>query len=126
MTLARIQCVVLELHDRLFLERDYVRSGFSAVAAHLEVLWGITGFFEVAWGRFEAGHRGRIFDETLSDLDRDDAAGSVDQLVAVYRSHVPDISLLPDAQRLLNQTSCAWRAVITTALLSANGPRRPP
>ena len=53
--------VVFDLDDTLYLERDYVRSGFRAVDAWLASR-GILGFFGEAWANFENGLRGKAFD----------------------------------------------------------------
>src|SRR5690606_41459193 len=45
--------------DTLYLERDYVRSGFHAVGEHLRRTHGVDGFSRRAWELFESGHRGR-------------------------------------------------------------------
>jgi len=85
---------VFDLDDTLYLERDFVRSGFHAV----EKSTGIPGFFETAWGLFEQGERGDVFDQALSLLK---VPGDVAGMVAVYRAHRPSIALAPDARRLL-------------------------
>lgn len=85
---------VFDLDDTLYLERDFVRSGFQAVGKST----GIPGFFEAAWGLFEQGERGDVFDQALSLLE---VPGDVVGMVAVYRAHRPSIALAPDARRLL-------------------------
>ncbi len=107
-------CLVLDLDDTLYLERDYVRSGFRAVDAWLADSRGIEGFFDEAWSLFEAGVRGRIFNETLDSLGLAWDDRLIETLVAVYREHEPDIALLPDARRFLEQTaSIPFRALLT-------------
>jgi putative hydrolase of the HAD superfamily len=92
-----IQCVVFDLDDTLYLERDYVRSGFCAVGRHLEEMQGLQGFASVAWQEFEAGRRGDIFDRVLSGLGHSPDRDLVREMVGVYRNHVPTIVLEPDA-----------------------------
>jgi len=53
---------VLDIDDTLYLERDYVRSGFCAVGRWLAEHQNVEDFFERAWALFEAGARGNIFD----------------------------------------------------------------
>ena len=62
MTGSPIRCVVFDLDDTLYLERDYVRSGFFAVGRYLEERHDLQGFESAAWQEFEAGRRGDIFD----------------------------------------------------------------
>jgi len=59
-----VDVVVFDLDDTLYLERDYVRSGFRAVDAWLASR-GILGFFGEAWANFENGLRGKAFDRAL-------------------------------------------------------------
>lgn len=90
-------CVVFDLDDTLYLERDYVRSGFRAVQeAH-----GIAGFADVAWSFFSRGLRGKIFNQTLSELGLASTEHVVQELVHSYRVHEPRIELLPDAAKWL-------------------------
>lgn len=95
--------VVFDVDDTLYLERDYVRSGFSAVDCHLGTAYGVTGFFDAAWQLFKAGHRGRIFNEALEGLHVPPEAVPVRELVEVYRAHDPDIRLLPDSATLVRR-----------------------
>ena len=49
------QAAIFDLDDTLYLERDYVRSGYRAVGEHLRAM-GRTGTFERwLWARFERG-----------------------------------------------------------------------
>jgi putative hydrolase of the HAD superfamily len=95
---AALGCVVFDLDDTLFLERDYVRSGFEAVARALEHERGPTAFFDRAWAAFESGARGRIFDEALQSCGIAPTRTLVDSLVDTYRSHRPSLGLLTDAE----------------------------
>jgi putative hydrolase of the HAD superfamily len=90
------------MDDTLFLERDYVRSGFAAVDAVVAKEHGLKGFSECAWRLFCAGVRGRIFNEALKEMGGELHSASVPDLVAVYRSHSPSIELTSDSFRFLN------------------------
>ena len=61
---APIRCVVLDIDDTLYLERDYVRSGFEAVGQAL----GEQEFGPTAWRVFLEGGRGDTFNQTFSRL----------------------------------------------------------
>ena len=93
--------IVLDMDDTLFLERDYVASGFAAVDSVVARVHGLTGFSECAWRLFSAGVRGRIFDEALREMGVELHSTSVGELVAVYRSHLPSIELAGDSRRFL-------------------------
>jgi len=90
--------VVFDIDDTLYLERDYVRSGFTAVeraAAGLP-----PDFASLAWELFESGRRGDIFDAALEH--HADATARIPELVEIYRSHLPTIRPLPDAATALD------------------------
>ena len=103
-----IQGVVFDIDDTLYLERDYVRSGFLYVARHVAAT--VEEAREIAdwlWRAFERGVRGDTFDQLLAA--RPDLAARVTaiDLIAAYRSHVPTISLLPGMQEVLDDLSAA-------------------
>lgn len=95
----KVRCVVLDLDDTLYLERDYVRSGFRACSRIFDDPVVRTAFFEQAWSAFQTGRRGDIFDYTLGLLSQ--PLGLVPELVAAYRQHTPCIQLLDDARNFL-------------------------
>lgn len=94
---------VFDVDDTLFLERDYVASGFAALDPYVADTFGVCGFRDAAWRRFLAGGRGRIFDDTLAELGAAVAAADIAELVVRYRRHQPCISLLPDAARAVRR-----------------------
>lgn len=111
--------VVLDLDDTLYLERDFVRSGFAAVSLWLEAERGIIGFADHAWLLFEGGRRGDIFNVTLERLGVAAGQALIDQLVTIYREHEPKIALQPDAARFLaaRPGDCAL-AILTDGFLT--------
>ncbi|HET6775384.1 MAG TPA: glycosyltransferase, partial [Acidimicrobiales bacterium] len=97
--------VVLDIDDTLYLERDYVRSGFDAVGAWARAELGVDDLGERAWAAFEAGVRRTIFDEALAGCGIEVTNGVVPRLVEVYRAHSPTIDMLPDARAWLDALS---------------------
>lgn len=95
------EVVVFDIDDTLYLERDYVRSGFNAVGAWAEENLGIHGFAKLAWAAFEDGTRGTIFDTALIGCGLEPTPELTGRLVGVYRGHDPAIALLPEAARCL-------------------------
>jgi putative hydrolase of the HAD superfamily len=85
----------------LFLERDYVRSGFSAVGTWAAARFGVEGFADRAYRYFLAGRRGDIFDAVLDELGCKAQGSEIQQMLNVYRQHEPVISLLEDAAEFL-------------------------
>jgi putative hydrolase of the HAD superfamily len=98
---AKKPCLVFDLDDTLFLECDYVRSGFAVVGEWAQRNLGIAGFSNRAWACFKAGHRGRIFDIVLKQIGCDPAPHIIQAMVSVYRTHRPQITILPDAAECL-------------------------
>ena len=98
----RQPCVVFDLDDTLFLEREYVRSGFEAVGDWVSQNLGLPDFTDRAWSVFESGLRGCIFDEALLASGRNPTPLLIEQMVTVYRTHWPRISVLPDAAGCLS------------------------
>jgi len=90
-------CVAFDLDDTLFLERDYVRSGFEAVGRWARVNVGIGDFAERAREAFERGERGAIFDRVLEARGIAPERALILRMLAVYRTHLPRISLCADA-----------------------------
>src|SRR5687767_11724875 len=97
-----VRCVVFDIDDTLYLERDYVKSGFLAVDAFLRGR-GLEGFFERAWEAFRGGLRRTIFDETLAAMGQPAQPELVAEMIQAYRSHVPNLTLLPDAAECVNR-----------------------
>lgn len=99
--------IVLDMDDTLYLERDYVRSGFDAIGARLvEDGLDAGAVSTFLWARFESGARGNHFDELLAAHasvlpGRRSKSELIAELVATYREHTPDIALLPGVEALL-------------------------
>jgi putative hydrolase of the HAD superfamily len=93
----QLQCVVFDLDDTLYLERDYVHSGFHAVDRWCAEALGLSGVGELAQEYFEAGRRGDIFNMVLEQLSVKNINETVKAMVDVYREHTPTICLESDA-----------------------------
>ncbi len=117
-----IKLIAFDLDDTLFLEREFVRSGFSAVANYLSGLGLVTAeeFLDTSWRLFEEGARGNIFNQAFNLLQCDFPSNRIPELVAVYRQHKPDIQPFAAAMRLL--AALRSRSIIT-ALIS-DGPEK--
>jgi putative hydrolase of the HAD superfamily len=109
---SKVRCVVFDVDDTLYLERDYVRSGFRWVGEWTRDNLGIDDFAEVAWHVFEEGTRGSTFDVVLRRRGIEPTSELVGRLVDLYRTHEPDIELLPDARECLNRL--AGRLAVAT------------
>jgi len=87
-----IRGVIFDLDDTLYSEKEYVRSGYRAVADYL----GDTSYADELWGYFERGLP--AIDELLNRIDRiEDKA----EVLNVYRYHKPDIHLYDGVVELI-------------------------
>lgn len=89
--------VVFDLDDTLYLERDYVRSGFNAVTTVVASAYKID-IGERLWGAYEGGSHDAIGD-VCAEFGL--PASLKTELLQVYRFHSPTIALCPGAQSLL-------------------------
>ena len=113
--MAESRAVIFDMDDTLYLERDYVRSGFRAVASSSP---NPDGIYQQLWSWFEAGVRGDTFNRILAEEPEWAADVTVADLVAVYRNHSPSIRMLPEAAKLVDELR---RARISTGVLT-DGP----
>ena len=97
--------VVFDLDDTLYLERDYVRSGFRAVAEDAVAGTSVSPdeASKFLWDGFLAGVRGSSFNDLLTEYPDIAARRTIPDLVRVYREHPPTIDFLPGAEALLQE-----------------------
>lgn len=95
-----LDLIVMDMDDTVYLERDYVKSGFQAVDRWIRERVGVDGFLEFAWSQFEQGARGDIFDRALKQMTLSDAF-DIQELVERYRQHTPEIWLTEDSVNFL-------------------------
>lgn len=112
-----VDAIVLDIDDTLYLERDYVRSGFEAVGRWAQRDLGIVDFSARAWAAFEAGVRNTIFDDVLTECGVNAGDAVVTELVARYRTHAPSITLAADAREALDR----WHGDVALAAIT-DGP----
>lgn len=94
---------VFDMDDTLYLERDYVRSGFDAVDAWARETMSLEGVGERAWTLFLAGARNTTLSDAFADCGRRMKEHEVSDVVAVYRAHTPTIALCVDASEALER-----------------------
>ena len=97
--------VVFDMDDTLYLERDYVRSGYQAVADAVAVdsIVSSQRAFDLMWHSFESGIRGKNFNHLLTQYPNLRNDWSVPGLVAVYREHQPVIDLMDGIESLIRR-----------------------
>jgi len=99
-----IRGVVFDIDDTLYDERDYVRSGFSAVARVVARSDDeATTLADWLWTGFENGVRADAFDRLRAAFPDVAARVSTADLVDAYRRHRPSIALAPGAAETLDR-----------------------
>ena len=99
--MSKTQAIIFDLDDTLYVEEDYVRSGFQFVSEFIARRYNRDSLFcfETIWDLHERGVRGNTFDLWLSCLGIDH---SVPELVSLYRNHTPQVTPLDGVQELLH------------------------
>jgi putative hydrolase of the HAD superfamily len=110
----RTKGIVFDIDDTLYLERDYVRSGFEAVSEWAKGELGLSGFFDRAWSEFERGHRADLFDRALRSSGLAPDNEIIARMVGVYRRHEPAITLLDDARRFLGRARAGQKIAVVS------------
>ena len=85
----RLKAILFDLDDTLFLEKDFVKSGFKAVASYI--------------------HNKNGIDEKFGNNSY-----SINEMVDLYRSHIPNINLLPGINEYLLSLSKDYKLGLVT------------
>ena len=101
-----IDAVIFDLDDTLYSEKDYVRSGYRAVAARFPE---VPDMAEKLWAVFERG--GKAIDEVL---EAEGLTAYRAEAVRIYRLHEPTISLYPGVREMLARLGEKHRLGIIT------------
>lgn len=96
------QGVVFDVDDTLYLEKDYVRSGFSFLNSWAVERLGVREFGSTCFNLFERGVRQTIFDVALDELKVEKSLELISELVSAYRNHQPSIELTADSRIALD------------------------
>jgi len=105
------QGIGFDLDDTLYPERDYVLSGFKAVASWAEARIGVPslGGFSALRRLFDKKVRGNIFQLWLEELGVPDTYGLVTRLVDIYRNHDPLLVPFPEVPGILRELASRYR-----------------
>ncbi len=129
-----ITTVVFDLDDTLYDEVEYCRSGFSAVANSIANLPKIPPrqsrgsavvptaerIFDSLWKQFTGGNRTKTFNSALEELGVAYDDNLIQELVKVYRNHVPKITLPADSRDVLSHLKSKYTlALLTDGFLPA-------
>lgn len=88
----QIKGVIFDLDDTLYSEKEYVKSGFNAVAEHL----GNCKYTDRLWSFFEDGKL--AIDNLLKELSRESEKA---ECLYIYRNHKPSIRLYDGVSELI-------------------------
>lgn len=96
---------IFDMDDTLFLESDYVLSGFKFISSYLAQKNQMSAdvFFDFFECQFKKEGRDKIFDLALSYFNIPFEQSNIDELVGIYRNHSPSISLKPEIKSGLKQ-----------------------
>jgi len=97
----KLKAILFDLDDTLYLERDFVKSGFKAVSSFIQNKDGINEevIYDRLWSIFNSGKRKNIFDYYINEFE--ELNYSIEELVKLYRMHIPNISLIPGIKEYL-------------------------
>ena len=109
-----LKAILFDLDDTLYLERDFVKSGFKTVATLIQNDNGIDKevVYNRFWSIFNSGERKNIFDSYISEFGKINY--TINELVNIYRSHVPNINLLPGIDEYLLSLSREYKLGLVT------------
>ena len=111
----RIKAVIFDLDNTLYNEKQFVRSGFRAVSNYMVEKYGIDGerFYDLLSSTFSKHGREKVFDRALKKLNFYKKE-IVLEMVGVYRSHQPNITIHTDAQEVLPKLRKNYRVGLVT------------
>lgn len=95
--LDEIEAVIFDLDDTLYSEKEYVRSGFNAIAKSFPE---IKNMGEKLWAAFENGER--PIDTVLQKEDCY-SQENLEKALYIYRFHKPNIRLYPGVRQMLER-----------------------
>jgi len=118
-----ITTVVFDLDDTLYDEIEYCETGFKAVAeflAELPEALPAEQIFSTLWKQFTSGNRKNTINAALDELEISYDDKLIDELVNVYRNHIPTIKLTQDSRDVLLELRAKYTlALITDGFLPA-------
>jgi len=98
-----IRVILFDLDDTLYDEMQFVKGGFNAVSSYISENnnFDQNAVYQVLLGVLEKHGRGRTFDIALQKLGLHNEK-LIPELVRIYRTHKPALSLYPEARAVLS------------------------
>ncbi len=108
------RAIVFDLDETLYQERRFALSGFAEVARHVESRFGTPAFAAFALLRrtLATGHRQTAFQDLVTAHGL--PAGTVEELIAIYRQHAPRLRLPHVSATVLRDLRRRWKIGILT------------
>ena len=109
-----LKAILFDLDDTLYLEKDFVKSGFKTVATLIQNDNGIDKevVYNRLWSIFNSGERKNVFDSYISEFG--EINYTINELVNLYRSNFPNINLLPGIKEYLLSLSRVYKLGLVT------------
>ena len=114
-----IQAILFDLDDTLYPEKEFVVSGYKAVARKVAATEGcdFTAAFDCMMYSLQTAGRHTVFSDLLAYFPT--IPFTINELVWAYREHVPMIELMPGYSQLLQRLKKNYRLGIITDGLPA-------
>lgn len=91
-----VKSLIFDMDDTLYNEIEFVFSGFKAVDDWLIKNWNQKGFYKIAINIFLNGEKKFVFNQALDYLGIEYSSSQIDEMVNVYRNHLPEITILEE------------------------------
>lgn len=117
-----IKCIIFDMDDTLYDERDYYSSGFAAVAPCIAADFRLPTeeIFHTLCRIFDGGNRQNTFDMVAAEMGIIFKTGYIEKLVKIFREHNPDIILPADSRAVLEILKSRYKlGLITDGYLPA-------
>jgi putative hydrolase of the HAD superfamily len=110
-----MKAIIFDLDDTLYPERQYAFSGFAAVASRFrERLGNPDNTVTLLQAIFDTEHRSKAFNALLERLGLPNDSQLIEDMIDAYRTHIPTISLHPDADAALTRLRPAYKLGVIT------------
>jgi putative hydrolase of the HAD superfamily len=96
--------LIFDLDDTLYDEMSFVKSGFNTVAQYGEEVfgWDAESSTYLMYDILRKEGRGKVFDHWLGSHGRCSKT-HVAKCIQIYRHHIPNISIFPEAMHIFHQ-----------------------
>ncbi|MEX0821548.1 MAG: HAD family hydrolase [Rhodothermales bacterium] len=99
-----IRAVIFDLDDTLYLERQYIKSGYKHLSEMLtDDSIKRRELYMFMWDRFQETGKGRPFEDVLEEYPELCNGHSTDDISEAYVTHLPNINLMPRMGSLLRK-----------------------